>query len=211
MPGRFDLPARDQEPTGFTQILQNIIDALPGAAAAALVDEWGECVDYAGVLAPFEIRIAAAHMQIELRNANEGLGSNLGLITAMTVCGQRRTFAAYHLIEDYFLVLVFTGGAPLRISQRALSQARYDMRVEGGWEPPPDMERWIHLHVDAKPHDRWRPRRVQLAGAWHEVDVIGAVVGLAEGERGFRVRTGSGAEMTLVRERLGHWYADVRY
>ena len=50
MSGRHDLPERDTEPTGFTQILQNLIEALPGVAGAALVDELGECVDYAGVL-----------------------------------------------------------------------------------------------------------------------------------------------------------------
>ena len=37
---------------------------------------------------------------------------------------------------------------------------------------------------------------------------MGAVVGLAPRERGFRVRLQSGAEMMLVRERLGRWFAD---
>ena len=44
---------------------------------------------------------------------------------------------------------------------------------------------------------------------WHEVQVIGRVAGLLRGERGYRVRTEDGAEMTLVRERLGRWYADT--
>lgn len=211
MPFRRELPERDQEPTGFTQILQNLLDALPGAAGAALVDEWGECVDYAGVLEPYEIRVAAAHMQLELRKADEGLHDRLGEVGAVTVCAHKRTFIAHALLDGYILILVFTGGAPLRVSSRAVAQAEYDIRLEGGWEPPPEMERWVHLQVDARPHDRWRPRRVMLADAWQKIDVIGAVVGLAEGERGFRVRTEGGAEMTLVRERLGHWYADVRY
>ena len=37
---------------------------------------------------------------------------------------------------------------------------------------------------------------------------MGAVVGLAPRERGFRVRLPSGHEMMLVRERLGRWFAD---
>jgi hypothetical protein len=40
------------------------------------------------------------------------------------------------------------------------------------------------------------------------VDVLGALVGLGPRERGFRVRLPSGHEMTLVRERLGQWFAD---
>ena len=37
---------------------------------------------------------------------------------------------------------------------------------------------------------------------------MGALVGLAPRENGFRVRLPSGAEMMLVRERLGRWFAD---
>ncbi len=211
MPFRRDLPARDQEATGFTQILDNLVDALPGAAGVALVDEWGECVDYSGVLDPYEIRVVAAHMQLEMRKVEEGIAGLVGNVRAISVCAHKRTFIAHMLVEDYTLVFIYTGGSPIAVSPRAVAQAEYDIRREGGWEPPADMERWIHLAVDARPHDRWRPRRVRLAEVWYDVDVIGAVVGLADGERGFRVRTKTGAEMTLIRERLGEWYADVRY
>jgi hypothetical protein len=37
---------------------------------------------------------------------------------------------------------------------------------------------------------------------------MGAVMGLGPREKGFRVRLPSGAEMMLVRERLGQWFAD---
>jgi hypothetical protein len=211
MPGRHDPPERDQGTTGFTFILENLIEALPGVAGAALVDELGECVDYAGVLEAYEIRLVSAHMQIELRNAMQGALAQVGRVRSLTICAHRRSYTALTLIEEYNLILVFTGGAPLSVSSRAIAQAEYDIRLEGGWEPPVDLERWIHLHVDARPHDKWRPHRVEFANAWHDVVVIGTVVGLVDGERGFRVRTGSGEEMTLVRERSGHWYADVRY
>jgi hypothetical protein len=39
---------------------------------------------------------------------------------------------------------------------------------------------------------------------------MGSVLGLAPREKGFRVRLPSGAEMMLVRERLGGWFADER-
>ncbi len=59
-------PPRDQETTSFTDILRRLLRATSGARAAALVDFEGETVDYAGVLDPFELRIAAAHWQIVL-------------------------------------------------------------------------------------------------------------------------------------------------
>jgi hypothetical protein len=39
---------------------------------------------------------------------------------------------------------------------------------------------------------------------------MGQMVGLRPREKGFRVRLPSGAEMLLVRERLGRWFADER-
>ena len=211
MSWRQSVPEREQDTTGFTRILQKLVDVLPGATGAALVDDLGECVDYAGILDAYEVRLVAAHAQIELRNAAVQLQSAFGLVRGISIHAQKRSLISLRIVEEYTLALVYTGGNPTTPSPRALSQAEYEIRLEGGWEPPPDMERWIHLLVDARPFNKWRPCRVQFAGEWHAVEVIGTVVGLMDGERGFRVRTDNGAEMTLVRERLGHWYADVRY
>ena len=207
---RREASVRDQDLSAFARILQNLIDAIPGVAGAALVDGLGECVDYAGVLEPFDIKVASAHLQLELRKLGEVLEASFGEVHALTICAQKRSFVARHLIESYFVIFVFTGGSPFHISSRAFAQAEYDLRVEGGWEPPASMERWVLAGVEARPHDRWRPRRVRLAEAWYDVEVLGAVVGLATGERGYRVRTSEGEEMTLVRERQGSWFADVQ-
>ena len=53
-----------------------------------------------------------------------------------------------------------------------------------------------------------RPKRLKVGGRCEPVEVMGALVGLAPRERGFRVRLPNGAEMMLVRERLGRWFAD---
>jgi len=205
------VPRREQDTTGFTRILQNVVHAMPGVMGTALVDGLGECVDYAGLMDAFEIRLVAAHAQIEFRNARAKLSKLMGTVRGLTIYASKRTMYAMQIVDEYHLVLVFAGGNPSNLSPRALAQAEYDIRVEAGWEPTPDIERWIHLQVDARMDARWRPSRVQFADAWHDVEVIGTVVGLLAGERGFRVRTPTGAEMTLVRERHGHWYADVRY
>lgn len=208
MSGRHDLPERDVAKTGFTEILENLVEALPGAAGVALVDELGECVDYAGVLDPYEVRLASAHMQLELRKAHQELEDKIGAVRAMTVCAHKRTFIAQSLLEGYILILVFTGGAPLCISSRALAQAEYDIRLEGGWDPPPDIERWIQLLVDARPRPLATPsslyrrrlarRRCDRSGG--RVGGWRAGISGAHGQRG-RNDLGARASRALVRGR----------
>jgi hypothetical protein len=64
--------------------------------------------------------------------------------------------------------------------------------------------------VEPEPHDRARPARVRVAERWQPIEVMGAVVGLAHREKGFRVRLPNGAEMLLVREPLDRWFTDER-
>lgn len=46
---------------------------------------------------------------------------------------------------------------------------------------------------------------------WQPVEVMGALVGATEKERGFRIRLATGHEMTLICERSGHWFVDERF
>jgi hypothetical protein len=56
---------RDQSDSAFSAILGQLCDDC-GALAAALVDGEGETVDYAGLLSPYEIKVAAAEWRIVL-------------------------------------------------------------------------------------------------------------------------------------------------
>ena len=53
-----------------------------------------------------------------------------------------------------------------------------------------------------------RGRPVRVGEGRVSVEVLGAVMGLGVRERGFRVRTHDGTELTLVREPRERWYAD---
>ncbi|MCU0691140.1 MAG: hypothetical protein MUF54_07055 [Polyangiaceae bacterium] len=209
MPAR-ELPPRDQERTAFSSILQNLLDAVPGAVGAALVDSLGEAVDYAGVLDRFDICVAAAHLQLQMRTVDEALSVTHGRVRGMVVGASRRSYAARELVDGYVVVIVFAAGCAFSVSSRAFAHAEYEIRAEGGWEPAAGVERWATANVVARPHNRWRPSRVRVGETWFDVEVIGALVGLDDGERGYRVRTDAGVEMTLVRERTGVWYADIR-
>jgi hypothetical protein len=210
MAGRRKALIREQDWSTFAQILQNLIEATPGALGAVLVDSLGEAVDYAGVIEPFEVKVAGAHLQLEFRKTCEGLGAAFGAVRQITVRAGQRSFVARDLIEGYMVVVVMGRCAGFGISRRAIAQAEHDLRAEAGWTAPKNEERWVHARVEASPENRRRPKRVYLVDAWHDVQVIGSVMGLAKGERGYRVRTESGAEITLIRERLGKWFADTQ-
>jgi hypothetical protein len=89
---------------------------------------------------------------------------------------------------------------------------------EAGWPEDPELV-WFPVAVDCD--RRRRPRTVRWTDAellassapkaarTYALDVLGAVMGLTpRKEAGFRVRLESGAEVTLVREAGGFWYAD---
>jgi hypothetical protein len=204
---RRDAPQRDQAKSTFTSILERLLAATPGARAVALVDYEGETVDYAGHFDPFEIKVAAAHWPIVF---SEFVGaSQLGVVRQIIVRARGQGYHVRKLEEDYAVVLVLHPRAAFAVSDRAMAEAIAGLSREAGWPVPNDAARWFHVDVETERRGRvHRPRRIKVGEEWHPVEVMGAVVGLAPRERGFRVRLPSGAEMMLVRERLGGWFAD---
>jgi hypothetical protein len=200
---------RDTEPTAFTAILEQLIDRVAGASAAALVDSQGETVDYAGRGDPFELRVAAAHLQIILRELE--VITPLGEPRWFVIRAARRSFAASALPDGYVLVLVLRPRAAFTISTRALKCCTRALAEEAGWTLR-EMQRsdgvkqrsWFFTKVET---DR-RGRPTHVGEKRTRVEVLGAVMGLSVRERGFRVRTAEGSELTLVREPRQRWYAD---
>jgi hypothetical protein len=202
---RDEAPPRDQATSTFTLILQRLLAATPGARAVALVDFEGETVDYAGRGDPYELKVAAAHWLIVL---SELAGApRVGEVRRITVRARGQGYYVRRLEENYAVVLILHPRAAFTVSERAVQEAIAELSVEAGWPVPRDGARWFHVEVAADRRAR-RPERLKVGGSWQPVDVMGALVGLAPRERGFRVRLPSGHEMTLVRERLGQWFAD---
>jgi hypothetical protein len=189
-----------------------MIDRVPGALAAALVDADGESVDYAGELPPFDVRIAAAHMRIVLGDV--AAQPTIGSLRALVVRGARRSFIACPLPDDYALVVVLRRRAGFTASSRALYAAERALCREAGWTLPSAVAgdhapEWCPVAVECdRPH---RPSTVRASRSenMHRVEILGAIVGLHAREKGFRVRLDTGAEVTLVREAGGFWYSDA--
>ncbi|WP_437758832.1 roadblock/LC7 domain-containing protein [Sorangium sp. So ce1389] len=195
---------RDQAPSSFTAILEDLLCAIPGARAAALVDFEGETIDYAGRLDPFDVKVTAAHWQIVLA---EIASSPLGVPRQITVRAHRRSYIVRQLQPGYALVLVLHPRAAFAASHRALQEADVRLCAEAGWTTS-RTTRWYCVDVETEASDRGRPARLRSAGGWQPVEVMGSMVGLGPREKGFRIRLPSGAEMLLIRERMGRWFAD---
>jgi hypothetical protein len=209
---------RDQRESAFAVILGAFVDRVPGARAAALVDSEGETVDYAGVIDPFEVRVAAAHWRIVFDHAV----AQPSMTSLRTVAARaaRRSYLVSVLPEGYALVAVLVRGAGLSGYQRALWACSRALGEEAGWrwnegDKPPH---WYPLEVVADVHHR--PRAVRHRGRSRALDVLGSLVAsprlgpfgsfdaFRSRERAWRVRFDTGVEAMLVREPGGSWYAD---
>jgi hypothetical protein len=198
------LPKRDQETTIFTEILRRLLRATPGARAAALVDFEGETVDYAGVVDPFELRVAAAHWQIVLAKLG---ASPLGAAKQIVVRSRARSYVVRRLHASYAVVVVLYRHAAFSVSRRALQEADARLCAEAGW-PLPEAAFWFSLDVETDPLDPTRPLRINPGDGWYDVEILGCVTDMVRRERGYRVRLACGAEIMLVRECLGRWFTD---
>ena len=150
---------RDQDATPFGAVLLRLCDST-GALAAALVDQEGETVDYAGTVEPFEIRVAAAEWRLVLRALGSSLVPGWAETNQIIVRARQRSFAVVALPEGYAIV----------------------------------------LEVARRPHALW------FGSSWVPIEVLGRYQ--LRGETGYRARLSNGAEINLVREKLGRWYAE---
>jgi hypothetical protein len=198
-------PDREQDPTPFTGILERLLELEPALVAVALVDTEGEAVDYAGLLQSFDTKVTAAYLRIAL-NQIEPHTEARGRLKQIVVRSARRSFLLRPLPDGYALVAVLKRQG-FSVSARALELCERELAKEAGW---PQAEGrgpfWSPVRIETT-RDRRRPVRIWAGIAWETVEVLGSVVGLGR-ERGYRCRLRSGAEMTLVREPAGFWYAD---
>jgi hypothetical protein len=193
---------RDTDETPFTAILALLLTRIPGAYGAALVDGEGETVDYSGTSDPFDLRIAAAHVQLLLQAV--GRVGAFGEPRFIVVRGTEKSILMRALPEGYALSILLRRRAGFSdlASRRALSACERLLAKEAGWTVPKPS--WAAVEV----LDDSRGRPITLGARRLHVEVMGALVGLPRGERGFRVRTNEGDELTVVREPNGVWYAD---
>jgi hypothetical protein len=200
---------RDEDRTGFTAILEDLVERSPGLTGVAFVARDGEAVDYAGRLPSFQLKLAGAHLRIVYGEVDELAAPHFGPVRQVSVRARERSFVVRALPEGYALVLVLARHA-LEASPRALARAERLIAREVGWPPPVEKRPWHAIDVETAPHDVRRPQRIRAGDAWQPVVILGALVG-ARRERGYRIRTALGSELTVVREASGHWYSEEAF
>jgi hypothetical protein len=199
---------RDQDPTTFAEILQHMLWLEPRATAAVLIDSEGETVDYASSLPSYYTKVAAAYLRVVIDDVSGARHLLQGELTHTVIAGRYRSFYVHPLPEGYALILVLRRWS-FRVSARAVALTNCRLAREAGWRAPPEETLpWHPVDVEPQPLYRHRPSQMKTGDAWEQVDVLGSVVGLAEREKGYRCRLQSGAEITLVREANGIWFAD---
>jgi hypothetical protein len=197
---------RDQQPSAFTRILEQLLELEPVALAAVLVDVDGEAVDYAGSLTPFDVKVAGAYLRIVLDQIG-AFAKRRGRPTQIVVRGVRRSFLARPLPDGYALIIVLKRHGFV-LSPRAVAITERGLALEAGWAPVSNpAAHWHPVHVETADGNSHRPLRLRTGSSWQRIEVLGSIVGLGR-ERGYRCRLRSGAELTLVREPAGIWYAD---
>jgi hypothetical protein len=197
-------PVRDMDASPFASILQSLIERIPGAFAVGLVDHEGETVDYAGLVSPFDIKVAAAHFQIIMLQLGDikALGTPKHLI----VRGSDRSIIVRQLQDGYSVVVLLSRRGGFVSAERAFSACVHSLTIEAGWDRADELPPWFPISVETDAAHR--PSRIVYGGLAESVEVLGALVGLARGEHGFRIRLASGPEITVVCEAGGHWYAE---
>jgi hypothetical protein len=206
---------RDQDPTTFAEILQELLWHEPRAAAAVLIDTEGETVDYASSLPSYYTKVAAANLRVVLDDLVRAwrkitLGDEL---TEAIVRAQKRTFFVRPLPDGYALVLVLRRRA-FAVSSRAVTLAACRLAKEAGWPSPfEESLPWHPVEVETSRADHFRPKQMSTGDTWEAVEVLGSIVHRGGerrlgSEKGYRCRLQGGAEITLVREPTGIWFVD---
>ncbi|HEX4336381.1 MAG TPA: hypothetical protein VH062_10740 [Polyangiaceae bacterium] len=209
---RRSLGPRDQHASVFSASLLRFCDAV-GAVGAALVDAEGETVDYAGSIDPFDIKVAAAEWAVVFARLRACRAPELAETVTLRVRAARKSFIVTALSNDYALVVRLLPHA-FGVSTRAMNEAIREVSLEAGLPLTVaalrDKEHWARIDVRCEKDNARRPDAIWVSGTWLPVDVLGHwLVEKGSRELGFRVRLASGAELTLLRERLGRWYAEA--
>jgi hypothetical protein len=203
---------RDQSDSAFSAILGRLCDDC-GALAAALVDGEGETVDYAGLLSPYEIKVAAAEWRIVLAVVRESRVPGFHTVQSVTVRAKQRTFVIEAMPDGYAIALCLPQHG-FNISRRAMGQATRELAREAGIVLPEARAQvhWARVRVrmpSRSPLYR-RPEAIWLQDGWSPITILGRYQArdLSRSELGYRARLASGAEVFLVREPLGVWFVD---
>jgi predicted regulator of Ras-like GTPase activity (Roadblock/LC7/MglB family) len=117
--------------SSFGEILQRMVERVPGAVGAVFTDWEGEPVDQFAHIPPLDIQLVGAHWGIVFLQASERLAKHgLGAVEEFLIEGERATVLVRSVTDKYFVVLATKREAHLATALRELSRTAECLRSE---------------------------------------------------------------------------------
>jgi predicted regulator of Ras-like GTPase activity (Roadblock/LC7/MglB family) len=108
--------------SAFGDILQTMVERVPGAIGAVFADWEGEPVDQFAHIPPLDIQIVGAHWGVVWSQVSARLGRGLGLIEELVIEGERAIVLVRSVTDRYFVVLATRPEAHLATARRELER-----------------------------------------------------------------------------------------
>jgi predicted regulator of Ras-like GTPase activity (Roadblock/LC7/MglB family) len=119
--------------TGFSTILERLVEETPGAIGAAFADDEGEAVDSFGEGDRYEVLLAAAHMGVLLRRFEASRKvSECGTIREIWITAENGQIVCRPLGHGYQVTVVLQRCATIPKLEKALDRALVHLRLEAG-------------------------------------------------------------------------------
>lgn len=148
-----------QAESPFSAILTNLLESTSLSLGAAIVDFEGETVDFSGTMAPFDLKVTAAHVRILLHELAETPA--LGAMREIRLRAEARSYVIRVIDESYALVLLTHHRAAFAVSHRALDEAETRITGEAGLTRTPGCEAWFRVEVEMSERAK-RPARLRF-------------------------------------------------
>jgi predicted regulator of Ras-like GTPase activity (Roadblock/LC7/MglB family) len=109
--------------SAFGDILQTIVERVPGAIGAVFSDWEGEPVDQFAHIPPLDIQLVGAHWGVVWSQASARLaGRGLGAVEELVIEGERAVVLVRAVTRQYFVVLAVKRDAHLATARRELER-----------------------------------------------------------------------------------------
>ena len=106
----------------FKKLLTEMVEGVPHALGAIIVDWEGEAVDHVARIDDYELKVIGAHKGVILTNLREVVRRlDGGDLEELVIATEKAQTLVLPLTEEYFLVLTLSSGEALG---RALFEAR---------------------------------------------------------------------------------------
>jgi predicted regulator of Ras-like GTPase activity (Roadblock/LC7/MglB family) len=109
--------------SSFAEILQQMVERVPGAVGAIFADWEGEAVDQFAHIPPIEIQLVGAHWGVVWSQATERMTRHgLGAVDEMLIEGDRAIVLVRAVTRQYFVVLAVRRDTHLATARRELER-----------------------------------------------------------------------------------------